>query len=35
MEYVQGGDLFRILRDEGKFDDSIARLILAEVILGI
>ena len=35
MEYVQGGDLFRILREEGRFDDSIARMILAEVILGI
>ena len=35
MEYVQGGNLFRILKEERKFDDSIARMILEEVILGI
>ena len=35
MEYLQGGNLFRILKEEGCFDDATARIILAEVILGI
>ena len=35
MKYVQGGNLYRILKEERKFDDSIARMILAELILGI
>jgi serum/glucocorticoid-regulated kinase 2 len=35
MEYVKGGSLYRILREEKQFDDACVKMIVAEIILGI
>lgn len=35
MEYVQGGELFRILRRQKKFDEETTRFYAAEVILAL
>ncbi|KAI7885545.1 kinase-like protein [Lichtheimia hyalospora FSU 10163] len=35
MEYVQGGELFRILRRQKKFDENTTRFYAAEVILAL
>lgn len=35
MEYVPGGQLFEILMRVGKFHESLAKFIIAEVVLGI
>jgi len=35
MEYLQGGELYDLLRKKGKFSEDVARFYLAEVICGI
>jgi len=35
MEYIQGGELFNLLKTVGKFTESEGRFIFAQVVLGI
>ncbi|KAL4499812.1 hypothetical protein ABPG72_015161 [Tetrahymena utriculariae] len=35
MEYIQGGELFTLLKHCGQFTEKVAKFIIAEIILGI
>lgn len=35
MEYVQGGEIFTLLENLGRFSENVAKFIIAEIILGI
>ena len=35
MEYVQGGEIFTLMKHLGTFTEKVAKFIIAEIILGI
>lgn len=35
MEYIEGGELFKILKDNDKFPEEVVKFIAAEILLGL
>ena len=35
MEYIIGGELFSLLRKEGRFENDVARFYAAEILLAL
>ena len=33
MEYIEGGELFHLLKHVGKFDENVVKFIIAEIVL--